>query len=166
MFIKEIELNPDLLKEENKPTNYKEFLLYIQQALLPYAKEENWIVEHHGEPPHNLAKGLPLNFRPSFFTQGWVFAHEALETVQELLSSISREEPEEANSKQVGGDHYKTSGEEHWDRIYRLYGPGYLVGCITKYVERYQKKNGKEDLKKAIHYLEKLIELEYPEDEH
>lgn len=65
-----------------------------------------------------------------------------------------------ANETQIGGDHYKTGGEEHWDRMWRLYGRGYFVGCITKYVERYHKKNGFEDLKKARHFLDKLIELE------
>lgn len=66
-------------------------------------------------------------------------------------------------NKQVGGTHYQTGGEEHWDRIYRLYGRGYFVGCATKYIERYHLKNGKQDLEKAIHFLEKLKELEYPE---
>jgi hypothetical protein len=65
-----------------------------------------------------------------------------------------------ANERQVGGEHYKTEGEQHWDRMYRMFGPGYFVGCITKYVERYQRKNGYEDLQKAQHFLEKLIELE------
>ncbi len=65
-----------------------------------------------------------------------------------------------ANDRQVGGGHYKTGGEEHWDRQYRLNGPGYFIGCITKYVERYRSKNGIEDLEKAQHFLEKLIELE------
>jgi hypothetical protein len=65
-----------------------------------------------------------------------------------------------ANDRQVGGDHYKKGGEDHWDRQWRLHGPGYFVGCITKYVERYQDKNGIEDLEKAKHFLEKLIELE------
>ncbi len=67
-----------------------------------------------------------------------------------------------ADSRQVGGGHYKSEdgGEEHWTRQYRLFGPGYFIGCITKYVERYQNKNGVEDLEKAQHFLEKLIELE------
>ena len=65
-----------------------------------------------------------------------------------------------ANDKQVGGSHYKKGGEEHWDRQWRLYGRGYFVGCITKYVERYHEKNGVQDLQKAAHFLEKLIELE------
>lgn len=66
-----------------------------------------------------------------------------------------------ANDRQVGGDHYSKEGEQHWDRMYRLYGRGYFVGCATKYIERYHLKNGKQDLEKAIHFIEKLIELEY-----
>lgn len=65
-----------------------------------------------------------------------------------------------ANDKQIGGSHYKKGGEEHWDRQWRLFGRGYFIGCITKYVERYHEKNGVQDLHKAIHFLEKLIELE------
>src|ERR1051325_4466921 len=67
----------------------------------------------------------------------------------------------EANSRQVGGTHYRdVPGEQLWDRILRLYGPGYLIGNILKYVERYYKKDGLRDLEKARHYLDKLIEYE------
>lgn len=65
-----------------------------------------------------------------------------------------------ANQRQVGGAHYKVGGEEHWDRMWRLYGRGYFVGCITKYVERYPYKGGVQDLEKAQHFLQKLLELE------
>jgi len=66
-----------------------------------------------------------------------------------------------ANDRQVGGSHYKhPEMEQHWDRQWRLHGRGYFVGCITKYVERYHLKNGVEDLEKARHFLDKLIELE------
>lgn len=69
-----------------------------------------------------------------------------------------------ANSEQVGGNHYKVlRGEEHWDRVWRLFGSGYFIGCITKYVERYKSKNGIEDLQKARHFINKLIELEQKE---
>lgn len=71
-----------------------------------------------------------------------------------------------ANDRQVGGDHYKKGGEEHWDRQWRLYGRGYFIGCITKYVERYHEKNGVQDLEKAQHFLEKLIELENKKKDH
>lgn len=64
-----------------------------------------------------------------------------------------------ANERQVGGRHYKTDGEEHWDRVHRL-GLDYMQGQITKYVERWKFKGGIQDLEKAQHFLEKYIELE------
>ena len=65
-----------------------------------------------------------------------------------------------ANEKQIGGAHYSKNGEQHWDMMWRLYREAWFVGNITKYVLRYRKKNGMQDLEKAKHYLEKLIELE------
>lgn len=37
-----------------------------------------------------------------------------------------------ANDIQIGGGHYNKDGEQHWDRMWRLYGRGYFVGCIMK----------------------------------
>lgn len=61
-----------------------------------------------------------------------------------------------ANNKQVAGTHYRLAIQP-WDYIHAN-GIGYLAGNIIKYVSRYQDKNGLEDLQKAKHYLEKLIE--------
>jgi len=36
---------------------------------------------------------------------------------------------------------------------------GFLIGNVIKYVSRYQEKGGKEDLLKAIHYLEKATDI-------
>ncbi|PAF24405.1 hypothetical protein CHH61_19110 [Shouchella clausii] len=41
---------------------------------------------------------------------------------------------------------------------------GFLIGNVLKYITRYPKKNGLEDLKKAKDYIEKAIEL-YEEEE-
>ena len=61
------------------------------------------------------------------------------------------------NNTQVGGSHYKDAKYQHWDFAIdnRL---GYIEGQITKYVTRWRKKNGIEDLEKAIHFLDKLQE--------
>ena len=71
-----------------------------------------------------------------------------------------------ANDVQVGGDHYKQPGhhEEHWDRVARL-GLDYFQGQITKYIERWKKKGGVQDLHKARHFLDKYIELAEAEQE-
>jgi hypothetical protein len=63
-----------------------------------------------------------------------------------------------ANEYQVGGDHYKVGGEEHWDRAWRLKWDPFQYQ-ITKYVERWKEKGGVDDLRKAQHFLQKYIEL-------
>ena len=67
--------------------------------------------------------------------------------------------PRLANEEQVGGDHYKTQPIQPWDYIVSN-NLGYLEGCVVKYVSRYKEKGGVQDLKKAAHYLQKLMEVQ------
>ena len=71
-----------------------------------------------------------------------------------------------ANDTQVGGEipHYGLKKYQHWDMV-KEFGLDYMQGQITKYTMRHKNKNGKEDLQKAIHFLEKYIEQEYPNTE-
>jgi len=62
-----------------------------------------------------------------------------------------------ANDRQEGGSHYKSFKYETWDVILD-WNLGYLDGNAVKYLSRWKLKNGIEDLKKARHYLDKLIE--------
>lgn len=64
-----------------------------------------------------------------------------------------------ANDEQVGGDHYRNKAVQPWDYISGN-GLGYLEGCVIKYVSRYKDKDGLQDLLKARHYLDKLIEIQ------
>ena len=64
-----------------------------------------------------------------------------------------------ANSRQIGGSHYKQFTYETWDVILD-WGLGYLDGNAVKYLSRWRHKGRLEDLKKARHYLDKLIEVE------
>lgn len=61
------------------------------------------------------------------------------------------------NTRQVGGEHYK-SAYQHWDFIAQT-GLGYFPAQITRYVMRAWKKNGRQDMEKALHYAEKLRSL-------
>ncbi len=63
-----------------------------------------------------------------------------------------------ANDIQEGGNHYKNLSMQPWDYIVAN-NLGYLEGNIIKYVTRYKEKGGVDDLKKARHYLDKLIEV-------
>lgn len=62
-----------------------------------------------------------------------------------------------ANARQEGGTHYQLKTIQPWDYIIAN-DLGYLEGNVVKYVSRWKEKNGLEDLKKARHYLDKLIE--------
>jgi hypothetical protein len=60
---------------------------------------------------------------------------------------------------QVGGSHYKDMPIQPAEYIHAN-AMGYLEGNVVKYVSRWRKKNGMEDLYKAKHYIDLLIELE------
>lgn len=64
-----------------------------------------------------------------------------------------------ANDKQVGGTHYKEKKIQPWD-VVQDWNLGFLDGVALKYISRWRQKGGVEDLKKAIHYLEKQLRLE------
>jgi len=64
-----------------------------------------------------------------------------------------------ADDIQHGGRHYKNLDPEPWNVI-TAWNLGYLDGTALKYIARWRDKNGIEDLKKAIHFLQKTIEVE------
>jgi hypothetical protein len=69
----------------------------------------------------------------------------------------------QANRKQVGGDHYMNMGVQPWKAMesWMTYEEfrGFLKGNAIKYLARSNAKGGVEDVKKAGHYIEKLVEV-------
>lgn len=70
------------------------------------------------------------------------------------------DEPAPADKVQVGGDHYKNFVIQPAEFITRN-DIGFLEGCVIKRVCRYAEKNGREDLEKAIHELQLLMQYRY-----
>ena len=64
-----------------------------------------------------------------------------------------------ATDTQVGGDHYKGMAIQPVQYIHAN-GIGFMEGCAIKYLSRWRAKNGIEDLRKAAHFVQLLIELE------
>jgi hypothetical protein len=65
-----------------------------------------------------------------------------------------------AINEQVGGDHYKHMPIQPMEYSMK----NNLNACqhtAIKYITRYRAKGGKQDLLKAIHCIEMLIEMEY-----
>jgi len=68
-----------------------------------------------------------------------------------------------AYNKQVGGKHYLK---------YKIQPSRFVVenkllypeGCVIKYILRHQDKGGKQDLLKAKHFIDMIIERDYSEE--
>lgn len=71
-----------------------------------------------------------------------------------------RRHPKSHLDHQVGGEHYKGFKIQPVKFIHDNDIP-FIEGNIIKYVCRHRTKLGRQDLEKAKHYLEMLIELEY-----
>lgn len=63
---------------------------------------------------------------------------------------------------QEGGGHYKNLAIQPVEYIYKN-GIPYLEANVIKYVTRHKDKNGAEDIRKAIHYCQLILELQYAE---
>tara|TARA_R100001594_G_scaffold149348_1_gene206892 strand:- start:660 stop:875 length:216 start_codon:yes stop_codon:yes gene_type:complete len=62
--------------------------------------------------------------------------------------------------KQIGGSHYKNFRIQP-SKFINDNNLLFAEGNAIKYICRHSYKNGKEDLKKAIHYIEMIIERDY-----
>lgn len=77
-----------------------------------------------------------------------------VEPREELLSDSN-----EASSTQIGGNHYAKLPIQPMEYCLKN-GLNYAQSNAIKYITRYADKNGIEDLRKAIHCIELLIEHE------
>jgi hypothetical protein len=67
-----------------------------------------------------------------------------------------------ASEKQIGGNHYKDCAIQPTEFIQRN-GLNWCEGNAVKYVCRHRAKGQRQDIEKAIHYLQLLLEYEYGE---
>lgn len=63
---------------------------------------------------------------------------------------------------QVGGDHYKKYKIQPVEYIHAN-GLDFFQGAVVKYITRFRDVGGAKDLRKAKHFIEILLQLEYGE---
>jgi len=82
-------------------------------------------------------------------------------TASQTMNKYTKTEENKMSSLdiQVGGGHYKDYAIQPVEFIHKNKIP-YIEGCAIKYLCRWREKGGIEDLKKARHYIELLIDLE------
>ena len=86
---------------------------------------------------------------------------------EELMARISSENWRETVSAldgQVGGSHYKDMEVQPWQAMEAWLTPeeyrGYHKGVAIAYLARERQKGGLQDIEKAIHHLQRLVEVE------
>jgi hypothetical protein len=77
-----------------------------------------------------------------------------------LFNSPAGENMSDPFKKQVAGNHYKKYPIQPIEFCYKNNIP-FIESSVIKYVVRHKDKNGADDILKAIHLLEMLLELEY-----
>ena len=87
------------------------------------------------------------------------------ETVKDkgFVKTDLKKEAMRATLKQVGGNHYKDCKIQPIEYI-TANNLTYAEGNIIKYVTRSRRKGGKNDLLKAKHYIEMILEMEYKDE--
>lgn len=69
----------------------------------------------------------------------------------------------DVDDEQIGGCHYVTKSVQPWEAMESWMSEeafkGFIWGNVIKYIARWEDKGGKQDLEKARHYLDKLLEI-------
>jgi hypothetical protein len=82
---------------------------------------------------------------------------------KDFIKTDLKKQAMRATLKQVGGNHYKDCKIQPIEYI-TANNLTYAEGNIIKYVTRSRRKGGKNDLLKAKHYIEMIIEMEYKDE--
>ncbi|WCA46277.1 hypothetical protein [Caulobacter phage ERS] len=107
-----------------------------------------------------LGKTAKVNFVP---VDPWSKGTPQLNPERDAITQRPEaDKPTSALDTQVGGSHYKQFAIQPVEFVHQN-GLGFIVGSIIKYICRYKFKAGKQDLEKARHFLDMLIEQEYPQ---
>lgn len=105
----------------------------------------------------NAFFGRPLTTQMDLFPETLAVTREEEEDWQAMQKKVATGVTDGTQyHRQVGGDHY-FNPIQPWD-IIRAWELNYWEGNIVKYVLRHKGKNKVEDLEKARHYLDYLIE--------
>jgi hypothetical protein len=135
----------------------KEWFLSIEDPEIRNRALNNMDDKDRDRIVESLEKALENGFEWNPTPEGYEYWDKISEGGIKLLKIIT---PEEFYNDPINPDHYKNAIETI-DAIEASMTPeafrGYLKGNVIKYVTRYEKKNGLEDLKKGDWYLSKLI---------
>lgn len=93
----------------------------------------------------------------------WLHTNYAGDIIAYRVVEAAKPKPQTARDTQVGGDHYKKAGVQPWDVVDTWpieQQIGFYRGNALKYVMRMGTKDENlREIRKAAHYLQKLVEV-------
>lgn len=125
----------------------------------------------HVQPTNWSGKGQPTKFKKHKPTEYTVLVHypyegaelklfKTLDEAKQFCEEYKMKDKVKALNKQIGGDHYSKLKIQPVEYIWANDIP-FLEGLVIKYVTRHKDKNKLVDIKKAMHCLELIKEIEY-----
>ena len=120
-----------------------------------------------GMPEYNREKVLseehtPFEFLPEGWGTGWKYGPATEVDLNKVCREVVEGLVKESKSThQVGGTHYAEMAVQPWDFYKAIFSPSgycdYHVGSVISYLSRHRKKGGLQDLKKALHHMQELV---------
>lgn len=92
-------------------------------------------------------------------SNSWFFAKDF-----EYYNPQNMAAPDKVTEKQIGGNHYQKMAIQPTEFIHKN-NLSFLQGNVIKYISRYKQKNGLQDLQKAKHYIDLIMQFEYIDKE-
>ena len=125
------------------------------------AKASEYFLNHPNAVPKDVGAKFGMHMPQVYSIRKRVLSGSMLGEI--VNPQITDAVTQTADLQQVGGSHYKDMAVQPWVAMESWMTPeqfaGFLRGNAIKYLARCDVKGGLDDIKKAEHYIHKLIEV-------
>jgi hypothetical protein len=138
------------------------------------AKVAEYFLKHPNAVPKDVGAKFTMHMPQVYGIRKRVLSGSMLGDVvnPQITDAVTQSKPfvpsAKADGLQIGGDHYKNMGVQPWKAMESWMTPeqfaGFLRGNAIKYLARCDVKGGIDDIKKARHYIDKLVEVRDNDD--
>lgn len=129
-------------------------------------KVAEYFLKHPDAKPMEVGKKFKLAMPVVYGVRKRVLSGSMLDQASPVVAEFKPSN--KADDLQIGGDHYKNMGVQPWKAMESWMTPeqfaGFLRGNAIKYLARCDAKGGLDDIKKARHYIDKLVEVRSDSD--
>jgi len=130
------------------------------------AKVAEYFLKHPNAVPKDVGAKFTMHMPQVYGIRKRVLSGSMLGEIvnPQITDAVTQFVPsDKVDALQIGGDHYKNMGVQPWKAMESWMTPeqfaGFLRGNAIKYLARCDVKGGLDDIKKARHYIDKLVEV-------